>query len=54
MHVVQNRVEAAYAHSDLFERRWVLMEDWPRYLARATAQGLGDDLGAGFGTAATT
>ena len=31
-HVVRNRVEAAYARSDLFERRRVLMEDWARYL----------------------
>ena len=33
-HVVQNLVEAAYARSDLFERRRVLMNDWARYLAR--------------------
>ena len=31
-HVVRNRVEAAYARSDLFERRRVLMHDWARYL----------------------
>ena len=36
-HVVRNRVEAAYARSDLFERRRVLMDDWARYLA----QGIG-------------
>ena len=36
-HVVQNRVEAAYARSDLFEHRRVLMDDWARYLA----QGIG-------------
>ncbi|MCY3757212.1 MAG: integrase arm-type DNA-binding domain-containing protein [Acidobacteria bacterium] len=36
-HVVRNRVEAAYARSDLFERRRVLMNDWARYLA----QGIG-------------
>ena len=36
-HVVQNRVEAAYARSDLFERRRILMDDWSRYLARGTA-----------------
>ena len=36
-HVVRNRVEAAYARSDLFERRGVLMDDWARYLA----QGIG-------------
>ena len=39
-HVVRNRVEAAYARSDLFERRRVLMDDWARYLA----QGSGKDL----------
>ena len=38
-HVVQNRVEAAYARSDLFERRRVLMDDWAGYLV----QGAGDD-----------
>ena len=32
-HVVRNRVEAAYARSDLFERRRILMGDWARYLA---------------------
>ena len=33
-HVVRNRVEAAYARSDLFERRRRLMDDWAEYLAR--------------------
>ena len=28
-HVVQNKVEAAYARSDLFERRQQLMDDGP-------------------------
>ena len=37
-HVVHNKVEAAYARSDLFERRRLLMEDWARYLARGTAK----------------
>lgn len=32
-HVVQNKVEAAYARSDLFERRRWLMDDWSAYLA---------------------
>ena len=32
-HVVQNPVEAAYARSDLFERRRRLMDDWETYLA---------------------
>ena len=27
-HVVPNKVEAAYARSDLFERRRLLMDDW--------------------------
>ena len=36
-HVVGNRVEAAYARSDLFERRRRLMDDWAGYLA----QGIG-------------
>ena len=31
-HVVQNKVEAAYARSDLFERRRRLMSDWAAYL----------------------
>ena len=31
-HVVQNKVEAAYARSDLFERRRRLMDDWALYL----------------------
>ena len=31
-HVVQNKVEAAYARSDLFESRHHLMDDWAAYL----------------------
>ena len=31
-HVVRNQVEAAYARSDLFERRR-LMDEWAAYLA---------------------
>ena len=31
-HVVQNKVEAAYARSDLFDRRRQLMNDWAAYL----------------------
>ena len=38
-HVVQNRVEAAYARSDLFERRRRLMDDWARYLAQGSGEG---------------
>ena len=34
-HVVQNRVEAAYRRTDLFERRRRLMNDWAAYLAGA-------------------
>ena len=32
-HVVQNRVEAAYRRTDLFDRRRRLMDDWAAYLA---------------------
>jgi len=31
-HVVRNKVEAAYARSDLFARRRLLMDDWGAYL----------------------
>ena len=31
-HVVRNPIEAAYARSDLFERRRRLMDDWADYL----------------------
>ena len=31
-HVVTNKVEAAYARSDLFGRRRRLMDDWAAYL----------------------
>ena len=37
-HTVQNKVEAAYARSDLFERRRRLMNDWEAYLAGASGQ----------------
>ena len=37
-HVVQNKVEAAYARSDLFERRQRLMHDWSAYLNTTSAQ----------------
>ncbi len=33
-HVIQNKVEAAYARSDLFERRRLLVDDWSEYLGR--------------------
>ena len=32
-HVVRNKVEAAYARSDLFERRRRLMDDWAAYVS---------------------
>ena len=32
VHVVQNKVEAAHARSDLLERRRRLMDDWAAYL----------------------
>ena len=44
-HVIRNQVEAAYARSDLFERRRVLMEQWGRYLA----QGIGCQRQSGQG-----
>ena len=37
-HVVRNKVEAAYARSDLFERRRRLMDDWAQYVAGAVPQ----------------
>ena len=36
-HMVQNPVEAAYARSDLFERRRQLMNEWAAYLNGAGA-----------------
>ena len=38
-HVVQNRVEAAYARSDLFERRRLLMDDWAAYIDNGDQSG---------------
>ena len=35
-HVVQNKVEAAYMRSDLFERRRRLMDDWASYIASSS------------------
>ena len=37
-HVVQNKVEAAYARSDLLDRRRLLMNDWAAYLAEDCGQ----------------
>ena len=39
-HVVTNRTEAAYARSDLFERRRRLMNEWAAYLEGGQAQAL--------------
>ena len=36
-HMVRNQVEAAYARSDLFERRRTLMERWAEFLVQGTA-----------------
>ena len=36
-HVVQNKVEAAYARSDLFQRRRRLMNEWAIYVDAQTA-----------------
>ncbi|MYB05124.1 MAG: tyrosine-type recombinase/integrase [Gemmatimonadetes bacterium] len=35
-HAVRDKAEAAYARSDLFERRRVLMEQWAEYLVNGT------------------
>ena len=35
-HTVRDKVEAAYARSDLFERRRRLMNDWSAYLDRSS------------------
>ena len=32
-HIIKNKAEAAYARSDLFEKRRALMESWAQYLA---------------------
>ena len=37
-HTVRDQTEAAYARSDLFERRRHLMDDWAEYLAEARGQ----------------
>jgi integrase len=33
-HVIQNQAEAAYARSDVFEKRREMMESWASYLQR--------------------
>ena len=35
-HAIRNKAEAAYARSDLFEKRRELMESWAQYLGRET------------------
>ena len=45
-HTVRNPTEAAYARSDLFERRRRLMDDWEGYLRRTHGHGLGGPRGA--------
>ena len=37
-HTVRNPTEAAYARSDLFERRHRLMDDWAAYLEEPRSQ----------------
>ena len=37
-HMVRNKVEAAYARSDLFVRRRRLMDDWAAYLQEVRGQ----------------
>jgi len=37
-HTVRDQTEAAYARSDLFERRRHLMDDWAEYLAQPRGQ----------------
>ena len=41
-HVVRDMVEAAYARSDLFERRRLLMRDWAAYVCRLPTKVLPD------------
>ncbi len=43
-HVTKDKTEAAYARSDLFEKRRKLMTDWAEYLARqqGEAEGIGE------------
>ena len=48
-HVVQNKVEAAYTRSDLFERRRRLMDDWAAYLAASVVHAERRRPGAGAG-----
>ncbi len=45
-HVNKDRVEAAYARSDLFEKRREMMEAWAAYLARPREPGVREEVGA--------
>ena len=38
-HVLKNKVEAAYARSDLLERRREVMEAWGRYIKKVEDNG---------------
>ena len=38
-HAIRNKAEAAYARSDLFEKRRALMEAWSGYLAGTAPDG---------------
>ena len=40
-HVVRDTTVAAYARSDLFERRRRLLDDWAAYLGTGTGEGGG-------------
>ncbi len=39
-HVIQNKAEAAYARSDVFEKRRKMMESWSSYIAVLPVKGL--------------
>ena len=39
-HAVANQTEAAYARSDLFERRRRLMDDWAAYLTAERSESI--------------
>ena len=37
-HTIRDKAEAAYARSDLFEKRRMLMKSWAGYLGRRSGQ----------------
>ena len=45
-HTIQNKVEAAYARSDVFDRRRVLMDSWATYLAGESGKVIKLSMGA--------